>query len=286
MSFVQSPEDAEYDSMPRAAIGTGAVDFVLPVAQIPARLVQLWANLQHIRLPKASDEGGDDADNAIDESTHATEITSPSERQVAERAVRQILATLRTRTHHDFRHYKRATVLRRIERRMQVNGVSDLPAYQRLSREPPRRVERAAAGHADQRDQFLPRRGGVRRARERSSSRSCSRRSRRASRSASGSPDARPARRPTRSRCCCASTPTTWPRVPAIQVFATDIDERAHRRSGARATTRRASSPTCRRPACGASSSRKASSTASRRRSARPCCSPRTTCCATRRSRG
>jgi two-component system, chemotaxis family, CheB/CheR fusion protein len=36
---------------------------------------------------------------------------------------------LRERTAHDFSHYKRATVLRRIERRMQVNCVTTLAAY-------------------------------------------------------------------------------------------------------------------------------------------------------------
>ncbi len=39
------------------------------------------------------------------------------------------MVILRTRTGHDFRHYKRATVLRRIERRLQVNGITDLQAY-------------------------------------------------------------------------------------------------------------------------------------------------------------
>ena len=36
---------------------------------------------------------------------------------------------LRVRTGHDFSQYKRATVLRRLGRRMQVTGVTDLPAY-------------------------------------------------------------------------------------------------------------------------------------------------------------
>jgi two-component system CheB/CheR fusion protein len=44
-------------------------------------------------------------------------------------AWRDILATLHARTGHDFSHYKRATVLRRLERRLQVRTVSDLPAY-------------------------------------------------------------------------------------------------------------------------------------------------------------
>ncbi len=130
VSFAQSPEDAEYDSMPRAAIATGSIDFVMPVGEMPRRLVALWNNLQHIRLPPTTDADEHELTSNSDQSTQAVTIVSPSERQVAERAVKQILATLRSRTHHDFRHYKRATVLRRIERRMQVNGVHDLPAYQ------------------------------------------------------------------------------------------------------------------------------------------------------------
>jgi two-component system CheB/CheR fusion protein len=48
---------------------------------------------------------------------------------MAERALQEILKALRAHTGHDFRHYKRATVLRRIERRLQVNAVPDLPSY-------------------------------------------------------------------------------------------------------------------------------------------------------------
>ena len=48
-----------------------------------------------------------------------------------ELALREILAALRARTGHDFRHYKQATVLRRIERRMQVNALRDMPSYAR-----------------------------------------------------------------------------------------------------------------------------------------------------------
>ena len=45
---------------------------------------------------------------------------------------------MRARTGHDFRFYKRATMLRRIERRLQVNGVPDLIAYRDLLRDNPR----------------------------------------------------------------------------------------------------------------------------------------------------
>ena len=39
------------------------------------------------------------------------------------------LAFFRTRTGHDFAAYKRSTVLRRLERRMQVNGRAHLGEY-------------------------------------------------------------------------------------------------------------------------------------------------------------
>ncbi|WP_313651648.1 chemotaxis protein CheB, partial [Pseudomonas soli] len=36
VTLVQAPEDAEYPEMPRAALATGMVDLVLPVAEMPA----------------------------------------------------------------------------------------------------------------------------------------------------------------------------------------------------------------------------------------------------------
>ncbi len=38
--IAQNPEEAGYDGMPRSAIATGAVDLVLPVAEIPEALVR------------------------------------------------------------------------------------------------------------------------------------------------------------------------------------------------------------------------------------------------------
>ncbi len=39
MAMVQSPESAQFDQMPRSAIETGLVDFVLPPELMPAKLV-------------------------------------------------------------------------------------------------------------------------------------------------------------------------------------------------------------------------------------------------------
>lgn len=63
---------------------------------------------------------------------------SGEEELQAEEALISIKALLRERTGHDFAHYKRGTVLRRVERRMQVNAVPDLPTYRRLLDAEPR----------------------------------------------------------------------------------------------------------------------------------------------------
>lgn len=42
ITLAQDPDEAEQSGMPRAAIGTGMVDWVLPVAEMPARLLGYW----------------------------------------------------------------------------------------------------------------------------------------------------------------------------------------------------------------------------------------------------
>ena len=43
MTLAQAPEDAEYDGMPKAAIATGMVDFILNAVDMPQRLLELWS---------------------------------------------------------------------------------------------------------------------------------------------------------------------------------------------------------------------------------------------------
>jgi two-component system CheB/CheR fusion protein len=118
ITLVQAPDDAEHAGMPAAAIRTGAVDFVLPVAEMARKVIDLWNNARIIRLPAAADQ-----------ETVAEPINSPDELYHAETTLLEIIAELLSRTGHDFSHYKRATVLRRIERRMRVRQVHTLPAY-------------------------------------------------------------------------------------------------------------------------------------------------------------
>jgi two-component system CheB/CheR fusion protein len=103
--MVQHPDEAEYDSMPRASIATGLADVVLPVRELAQKLVD-YVQIQP-ELPNDPDK--------------------LNQRQLE--IVRRILAHVHARTGHDFSQYKRSTVFRRIQRRMQINGLSTLEAY-------------------------------------------------------------------------------------------------------------------------------------------------------------
>ena len=131
ITLAQEPGDAEFDSMPRSAIETGMVDIVLPVADIAQKLVELRRNMQTLLeqfRPVASPE---DSEHTAAVPGDMEYVQAQTQSKPNELALREILAALRTRTGHDFRHYKLATVLRRIERRMQVNALPDMPSYAR-----------------------------------------------------------------------------------------------------------------------------------------------------------
>jgi two-component system CheB/CheR fusion protein len=118
VTLAQDPADAEYPEMPQNALATGMVDLALPAAAMARKLLELADNARAIRLPSTQEDA------------EAPAVAPADQASSAERALLGVLATLRARTGHDFRHYKRATILRRIERRLQVNGIPDLQAYQ------------------------------------------------------------------------------------------------------------------------------------------------------------
>ena len=115
LTIAQDPSEAVHGSMPRSAIATGMVDWVLPANEMPARLIQYQRLERSIHLPP--EDGPEPA-----------EAPAPTD-DAPEAALREVLRFLRVRTGRDFSYYKRATVLRRIARRMQVNGVTDMQAY-------------------------------------------------------------------------------------------------------------------------------------------------------------
>jgi two-component system CheB/CheR fusion protein len=103
--MVQHPDEAEYNSMPNAAIATGLADVVLPARELAEKLV----TFTRFRPPLPSD---------------ADELT---EQQLE--LMRRMIAHVHARTGHDFSQYKRGTLLRRIQRRMQIYGVSTMESY-------------------------------------------------------------------------------------------------------------------------------------------------------------
>ncbi|HEY8361190.1 MAG TPA: CheR family methyltransferase, partial [Ramlibacter sp.] len=120
LTVAQDPDEAIHSSMPRSAIGTGMVDWVLPVQDMPARLLSYFRLERTVALPAESPAPASEGAPASDEER-----------------LREVLAFLRSRTNRDFSQYKRATVLRRIGRRMQVNGVDNLQAYLTVMRTRP-----------------------------------------------------------------------------------------------------------------------------------------------------
>jgi len=121
VTIVQAPDDAEHEGMPVAAIRTGAADFVLPIVDVPQKLVDLWDNAKLIQLP-----------NPGDGESSVEPVPNASDEVDAESALHGVISSLLAHTGHDFRHYKRATVLRRIERRMQVRQMHTLGDYRGL----------------------------------------------------------------------------------------------------------------------------------------------------------
>jgi two-component system CheB/CheR fusion protein len=113
MVMAQNPESTEYDGMPRSAIATGLVDYVLPPAEMPARLIAFLTHWSGAGHPP----------------------TRPPTKLDVE--IERVFLLLRTHTGHDFSQYKQSTIRRRIERRMAVQQIGQLSDYvQRLEQAP------------------------------------------------------------------------------------------------------------------------------------------------------
>lgn len=115
LTVVQDPNEAEYDGMPQSVIAIGVADMVLPLAKIPQAILK-YAEIQP-KLPAVKET--EDLDTE------------------AMRLVQKIFAQLRARTGRDFTRYKRSTVLRRIQRRMQLKQIENLSSYLDNLREQP-----------------------------------------------------------------------------------------------------------------------------------------------------
>ena len=93
--------------MLRSAVQTGLVDFELPVEEMPAKLRQYFDHLDGV-------QGKKDADGL---------------RAATPQDLQRICGHLRAHTGHDFSGYKESTLIRRIQRRMQVLEIDELSHY-------------------------------------------------------------------------------------------------------------------------------------------------------------
>ena len=113
-AFVQAPESAKFDGMPRSAINAGLADVVAPAQELAARIITF---IKHLPLLVARSEV-------------AVADTDQS-------GLEKVVLLLRTQTGHDFSLYKTNTLYRRIERRMALHQLTKMGDYVRFLRSNP-----------------------------------------------------------------------------------------------------------------------------------------------------
>jgi len=112
-TFAQEPSTAKYDGMPRSAIASGAVDYCLAPDKIGDELARLVRR------------------NALRPSRAAQPISQDSDYMA------RLFVALRSEFRIDLSQYKRATIERRIERRMVLHKLGRLEDYVRFVQENP-----------------------------------------------------------------------------------------------------------------------------------------------------
>jgi len=117
MVMVQDEESAKYDGMPRSAISTGLVDYVLPPEEMPEQLIKYSKHAFKKGVPLIT----------------STEGKTPN-------SLQKIYIILRAQTDHDFSLYKKNTICRRIERRMNIHQIDDIKDYARYLQDSSREV--------------------------------------------------------------------------------------------------------------------------------------------------
>jgi two-component system CheB/CheR fusion protein len=107
---VQDPATAKFEGMPQSAVNAVVVDILAPANQLPEKLI---AFLNH--------------SPAIVQKTEIDDLSKSN--------LEKIVILLRTQTGHDFSLYKKNTLYRRIERRMNVHQIDKIAYYVRFLQE-------------------------------------------------------------------------------------------------------------------------------------------------------
>jgi two-component system CheB/CheR fusion protein len=120
ITMAQAPASAKFDGMPKSAIATGCVDFVMPPKELGKEIVRIG---RHPYLNSSS---------------------SPGNLSQQEDRLKRIFRLLQSRNGTDFSRYKRTTVERRLARRMALRQIDGLAEYDELLRSAPDEVQALA----------------------------------------------------------------------------------------------------------------------------------------------
>lgn len=114
--LVQDPLTSKFSGMPSSAIAAVSVDIVASATELPAKLLSF--------LRYSPDD------------THKIAVEDKNKNNLE-----KIVILLRAQTGHDFSLYKKNTLYRRIERRMNIHQLDKITNYVRFLQENPKELE-------------------------------------------------------------------------------------------------------------------------------------------------
>jgi len=106
MIIAQEPDSAKFDGMPKSAITSGMVDYILPPQEMPEKIIS------YVKHPFIQDKE-----------------KNKDFLMLAEDNLSKIILLLKETFGLDFTFYKNATIARRVERRLSINQIDNLKDY-------------------------------------------------------------------------------------------------------------------------------------------------------------
>jgi two-component system CheB/CheR fusion protein len=120
ITLAQDEATAKYSSMPRSAVESGSIDFVLPPKAIAEELSRIEKHPYIARVP-----------------THPDELLGPA----SPNDIHELFTMLRDAKGVDFTHYKQTTLQRRIKRRMVLTQSDALKDYLHFVKRNPKELD-------------------------------------------------------------------------------------------------------------------------------------------------
>ncbi|MBU3937856.1 MAG: chemotaxis protein CheB, partial [Proteobacteria bacterium] len=118
LALAQEPASSGFASMPESAINAGLTDVVASADDLPGKIIDY---LRHtLTISKTEDSPPEEKDQS---------------------SLEKIVILLRAKTGQDFSLYKKNTIYRRIERRMNIHQISKIGSYVRFLQENPQELD-------------------------------------------------------------------------------------------------------------------------------------------------